>query len=430
MSSAAVTLIGVTLVLAGLIGILLFAVVKLRGDRARATNRRKVSEEAFMATAIQEAFAGRAAAPTMAVATPHVGGEGASIDAAILTSLSIGVLVIRAGGVVVRGNPAAWRFLNRSPVPSLPAKVNDAGLPAALVDAVTRAADDPAGTTLRLEIAGPEGTTRAIDAVTSRMLADAAVGVRVLVVLTDVTERERAVAVERRRSSMSETARLASSLAHELANSLTGVHGYARMIDPSALNATDRASLDALQKETDTLGDTIEGFRRVTRPLELTRERFPVRWLIEDAARHVAAELQVASDTVVTRMPEGLEVEGDRILLEEALMHLVRNAIEACTDAGIRPEVQVSAHASARGAAVAIRVDDNGPGLNGAERARVGDAFFSTKPGRPGLGIARARHILHSHDGALEMTAPPNGGLAVTMTVPIANSAPRASAAR
>jgi two-component system NtrC family sensor kinase len=189
------------------------------------------------------------------------------------------------------------------------------------------------------------------------------------------------------------------------------------------LSATDRASLEALQKETDALSDTIEGFRRVTRPLELTRERFPLRWLVEDAARHVIAELQVANDTVTTRAPEGLEVEGDRILLEDALMHIVRNAIEACTDAGIRPEVHVSAHTTARGGAVAVRVEDNGPGVAPAERARLGDPFFSTKPGRAGLGLARARHIVHSHDGSIDVTSAAERGLVVTMTLPIANSA-------
>ena len=61
----------------------------------------------------------------------------------------------------------------------------------------------------------------------------------------------------------------------------------ASKFDPSPLSAADRTSLDALQKETDTLNDTIEGFRRVTRPLDLTHERFPVRWLIEDALRLV-----------------------------------------------------------------------------------------------------------------------------------------------
>jgi two-component system sensor histidine kinase HydH len=424
MSSPGVTLIGLTLVLAGLLGILVVAVIRLRGDRRQGAARSRVSEEAFMATAIQEVLAGRdaaTAAQTQGRQAPSAQ-EHASIDAAILASLPIGIVVVRQGGVVVRANAAAWRLLHRAP-PVLPARLSEITLPGALQQALAPAFDSPVEETLRLELEGPDGGTRTIEAALSRMSADGGPGARVLIVLTDLTERERGAAVARRRASMADTARLASSLAHELANSLTGVHGYARMIDPSTLSAADRASLEALQKETDTLSETIEGFRRVTRPLELTRERFPLRWLVEDAARHVTAELQVAADTVTTRTPEGLEVEGDRILLEDALMHIVRNAIEACTDAGIRPEVHVSAHSTARGAAVAVRVEDNGPGAAPAERARLGDPFFSTKAGRPGLGLARARHIVRSHDGAIDVASGPERGLVVTMTLPISNSA-------
>ena len=222
---------------------------------------------------------------------------------------------------------------------------------------------------------------------------------------------------------MKHVAGMASSLAHELANSLTGIHGYARMIEASALGEADRSTLEAMLKETDALGETIEGFRRVTRPLQLTVERFLVRWLIEDATRHVVMELQVASDAITYHLPDGLEIVGDRILLEDALMHLLRNAVEACTDAGIRPEVHVTAHAIAHGTAVAVVVEDNGPGVDPAERPQLFEPFFTTKPQRHGLGLARARHIVHSHDGTIVASHPEGGGLAVTMTLPFSKTA-------
>ena len=119
-------------------------------------------------------------------------------------------------------------------------------------------------------------------------------------------------------------------------------------------------------------------------------------------------------------MPEGLEVDGDRVLLEDALMHLVRNAGEACVDTVRRPAIVVSAQTSARGDIVTIVVEDNGPGLAAAERERLFEPFFSTKPGRIGLGLARARHIVHSHDGSITATHPASGGLAVAITLPMA----------
>jgi signal transduction histidine kinase len=424
MTSPAHTLIGLTLVLAGLIGILIFVAIRLRTGATRASARpRDVSEEAFMATAIQQALAGRTAAAPSPAAPVTVPVRAVSIDTAIVTGLPLGILLVRKGGIVPRANPAAFRLLHLTAVPALPARVSDLALPAALTEVADRVLTSSQAAEVRLEVHTTEGASHVVGAAVSPMPVETGTPAGVVIVLTDLTDAERREALERRRESMAATARLASSLAHELANNLTGAHGYSRMIDASSLSAADRVSLEALQRETDALGETIEGFRRVTRPLDLTRERFPARWLVEDAARHVVAELQVASDAIAAHTPEGLEVEGDRILLEDALMHALRNAIEACTDAGIRPDVRVSAHAVARGAAVAIVVEDNGPGMNQPERAHLFEPFFSTKPGHAGLGLARAQHIVHSHDGTIEASHPDEHGLIVTMVLPIANPA-------
>jgi two-component system sensor histidine kinase HydH len=450
MSSPALTLLGVTLFLAGLIGLLIFVGVRLRTSaRASRAASGRVSEEAFMATAIQEALAARAGAGSAADAAgpaqPRVGSGavaaasfgsgslgtgpvgagpvvvgGASIDATILTSLPMGVMVVRPGSIVSRVNPAACRLLQLAPPPALPARLGALPLPPAFVELIgaasTRALPDP----VRLELVQSDGQVRAVSVSTSPLAAEASGPPSLLVLLTDLTVQERRDALERRRASMIDAARLSSSLAHELANCLTGVHGYARMIDAGALDDGSRASLEALQKETDTLGETIEGFRRITRPLQLTRERFPMRWLVDDVLRQVGAERPMAAGAITAHVPEGLEVDGDRVLLEDALMHLVRNAVEGYTDSGRRPAIVVSTQASASGDTVTIVVEDDGPGLSPAERERLFEPFFSTKPGHIGLGLARARHIVHSHDGSIAAAHPASGGLAVTITLPMA----------
>jgi signal transduction histidine kinase len=420
--------------------------LRLRSDASRASRQasRRVSEEAFMAAAIQEVLAGRAAegaapgaagpTPTRAVTAPVAAGPvaigGASLDAIVLTSLPIGVMVVRPGGIVSRANPAACRLLQLASPPALPARLAELPLPPAFVElmgaASTRALPDLA----RLELVRSDDQVRAVHVSTSPLAADAGGAASLLVILTDVTAQERDDALDRRRRSMADAARLSSSLAHELANSLTGVHGYARMIDVDGLDDGSRASLEALQKETDVLGETIEGFRRITRPLELTRERFPMRWLVDDVVRQVRAERPMAPEAITAQVAEGLEVEGDRVLLEDALMHLVRNALEACADAVRQPAIVVSAHASASGDAVTIVVEDHGPGVTSPESERLFEPFFSTKPGRIGLGLARARHIVHSHDGAIAASHPASGGLAVAITLPIANPASASRSSR
>ena len=94
------------------------------------------------------------------------------------------------------------------------------------------------------------------------------------------------------------------------------------------------------------------------------------------------------------------------------------------------PDVRVTAFESGRGAAVAIAVEDNGPGMPEGERARLFEPFFSTRAQHQGLGLARARHIVQSHDGAIGASSSSAGGLVVTLTIPFPTTAPAPAAAR
>jgi signal transduction histidine kinase len=377
-----------------------------------------------MATAIQEAMASRAH-----VAVPAAPPRLTSGDTAIVSELPAGVLVVRQGGIVSRMNPAAGRLLHLEAGTALPARSTEllARHPS-LLQAVEQALSSKSVVSSRLEVSGVDGTKRALALCVWPMQPEAGAPASVLVLLTDLTDAERGLTIEHQRDSMARVATLTSALAHELANSLTGIHGFSRMIDPASLSEADRTTLEALQRETDTLGEAIEGFRRVTRPLALIRERFPVRWLVEDSIRHVVAELQMAADAVSAKLPDGLEIDGDRILLEEALMNVLRNALEAASDAGIRADVRVAAFESARGAAVTISVEDNGPGVSEEDRPHLFEPFFTTRAKHQGLGLARTRHIVQSHDGTVGASATPGGGLVVTLTIPFPETAPAINA--
>ena len=99
------TLLGITLVLAGLIGILILAVVRLRRGRLRQQAGTRVSEEAFMATTIQDALAERSERPATTDA-PRV-----RVDTAIVEALPLAVLVVDEAGLLRRFNRAASELL-------------------------------------------------------------------------------------------------------------------------------------------------------------------------------------------------------------------------------------------------------------------------------------------------------------------------------
>jgi signal transduction histidine kinase len=218
---------------------------------------------------------------------------------------------------------------------------------------------------------------------------------------------------------------LASGLAHELANGLTALHGYARMVDLASMSPADRASIEAVQEETQIMSDTLDAFRRIARVPELSRDLFELRHLVEDAVAQVELECQLPRGSIARVVPAAAVIDGDRVLLEEALSHMIRNAVEACRETDTVRTIAVTGGVESGRRVATITVSDRGPGVLVDDRGRLFEPFFTTKPKRAGFGLAFARHIVYAHDGSVATSFPDEGGLEVSMTLPAAvSSAP------
>jgi len=217
-----------------------------------------------------------------------------------------------------------------------------------------------------------------------------------------------------------EVSRLASGLAHELANSLTTVHGYVHLMDRSALTETDRTAVEQISTSAEMMLRTVEAFRALVRPLRLSPVAFAPAAAVEAAIALARQETGAAADAVqLERRPCGT-LTGDQVVLEEAIAAVVANAIEASRQRTPAPPVAVRV-GSAAGGGVEIVVADAGPGVPEEMRRRLGQPFFSDKAGHAGLGLARALHAIRAHDDAsLTLSHPAAGGLTVTIALPAA----------
>jgi len=112
---------------------------------------------------------------------------------------------------------------------------------------------------------------------------------------------------------------------------------------------------------------------------------------------------------------------GDRIQVQQVLLNLVMNAIEALS--GVSAEPRTLGVSSECGAApeVVIAVRDSGPGLEPEGRERLFEAFYTTKPHGLGLGLAISRRIIEAHGGRLWATANVPHGAVLQFTVPRGN---------
>jgi two-component system, sensor histidine kinase FlrB len=112
-------------------------------------------------------------------------------------------------------------------------------------------------------------------------------------------------------------------------------------------------------------------------------------------------------------VPPSLSFRGDAGLLEQAVRHLVLNAMEAMPHGG---ELVITAVRTRRG--LELEVADSGPGVAVEQRHRIFQPFYTTKPAGQGLGLALVRQIVELHAGEVDVMNCPEGGAAFTICLP------------
>ena len=166
--------------------------------------------------------------------------------------------------------------------------------------------------------------------------------------------------------------------------------------------------MEGLRAETEALGQVVTNFLNFARPTQLAVT--PVD--LGQVAQRVAEELQADVATHGGRLVVSgtwAVIDGDEVLLRQALSNLARNAVEACAGAGIVPDVRIDATPDAAARVLRVQVTDNGPGIEPALRERVFRPFFTTKRDGTGLGLALVQKIVVTHNGRVQAGPGPGG---------------------
>ena len=421
MSQSAYALIGLTALIAALVGVLVFAVLRFIGASRdmRGQLREGHAERAFVAAALEDAMRRlREQERALEVRAEH----SERLNSEIVSSLASGLLVVGLRGEVRTLNPAARRMLKR-PIVETDALFRELLADAAPLADVVEQCLSTAQPILRRSIALRRRDGRDVHlGVTVSPLLDARGALQGAVCLfsdlTAVVDLEEQL---RLKDSLARLGELTAGLAHEFRNGLATVHGYARLIDLAQLPAQQASYVQGIRDETDALGRIVTNFLNFARPAQLTLVPIEMGVLVARAVDEIGPELEAHEGTATVAGEFGT-VDGDEVLLRQAVSNLLRNAVEACSGRSEPPRIRIDGAIDHAQQLLRLAVADNGPGVDPAIREKIFQPFFTTKERGTGLGLALVQKIVVTHNGRMTLAASDSGGAAFQMTLPLSRS--------
>ena len=216
---------------------------------------------------------------------------------------------------------------------------------------------------------------------------------------------------------------LAASITHEMkqpiAAAVTNADAALRWLDrrPPRLEEV-RRSLEDIVAAGHRAGDVVSGIRVLITKTSPRKERLDLNAGVREVLELTRGEVVKNGVSVVTELADDLpQIEGDRVRLQQVILNLIMNAIEAMSgvDEGTRELLISTRKAEPNGVLVGVR--DSGPGLAPATLERVFDAFYTTKSGGLGMGLSICRSIIEAHGGRLWASANVPHGATFEFTV-------------
>jgi len=219
---------------------------------------------------------------------------------------------------------------------------------------------------------------------------------------------------------------LLAGVAHEVNNPLMAIAAHAenRLADPS-LTDEPRSEMSQILRQARRAAKLLRGLLRFVRATEREVTRVNLNDVVRGALDLVSYRFGVDEITVGGRLdPDLPAVEGDAIKLEQVVVNLLANAIDALRR--VKPPRQLNVDTWARDASVFVAVGDNGEGVAPEIAPRLFRPFATTKGHRgTGLGLYISRQIAREAGGDLALVSPPGGGARFSLSLP---RAPAASA--
>lgn len=313
----------------------------------------------------------------------------------LLNRLPAGVVVVAGNGDIEQANPAALDMVG-------------AEADAAWETCAQRLA--PADAPAEWECIGADGQPRRV----SMSEAPLAGGNARIVLLHDMTRQHALKIAATRNERLAAMGEMAASLAHQLRTPLAAATLYVGTLISRDMGAADVKSVAArAQDRLRHLERLIRDTLMFARGEVLGREAIEVAALVEELRQTVEPVARQAGVGLTVDAVTTGTVSGDRKAVASALVSLLENAVQACSDGG-----EVALGVESGDSTVNFIVRDNGRGIPREIQERLFEPFFTTRDDGTGLGLAIARGVARVHGGDIECESAPGAGSRFTLRLP------------
>lgn len=324
--------------------------------------------------------------------------------AAILESLSTGVLVTGLGGVIIRTNQAAERLLGVERTQILGQELRNL-LAQLRLDIETYPVVSPVGTPLAV----------------SRTVLKSADGQTAgdMFLLHDVSIVRRLEQQVQRRDRLAGMGQMVGRIAHEIRNPLGSVELFASMLRQDLANdPARRRYAEHISVAVQAMDRLLANLLVYAKPDCSRAEWHRAKPIVQQALTLAAHELVRAQVETAVAVDDDLELWCDAGQLQQALLNLFLNAAQAMPTGG-RLSITVAPQPSGDGRSwMRIEVSDTGVGIDTASLSRVFDPFFTTREEGTGLGLAIVHGIVEAHQGQITIDTETGRGTTVTLSLP------------
>jgi len=247
----------------------------------------------------------------------------------------------------------------------------------------------------------------------------------------DLTERKRAQeALQKAQAELAHITRvttvgaLTAAIVHEINQPIaaTVVNAGAGMrwlaAQPPDLQEA-RQALGRIVRDGNRAAEVMGRIRALVKKMPPRRERLDINEVVLEVISLTQGELQRNRVELQTHLARNLPaVPGDRVQLQQIILNLILNAVEAMSEVPDRPHTLAAASGATDSHAVLVEVRDSGPGLDAVNIDRLFDSFYTTKPNGMGMGLAISRSIVEAHGGRLWATPNEPHGAVFCFTLP------------